>query len=109
LEQRNGQDPLAQVALAYRDALSDEINEKLSQTFAKIDFSILAPILREFCTEQLATGTWPGDGNLKEFLGYSTEVELERYEWYHLIPEELELRHAYEMYKIAANPTASFA
>jgi hypothetical protein len=94
------------VALAYRDALTDEIKEKLRQTIAKIDFSIFAPILREFCTEQLSTGTWPRDGNLKEFLGYSTEVELERYEWFHLVPEELQLRHAYDVYKIAANPTA---
>lgn len=107
LEQRNGQDPLAQVALAYRDPISDELHIQLRQIILKIDFSIFAPILREFCTEQLSTGTWPKDGCLKEFIGYSTEMDLDSLEWFHLLPDELELRHAYEMYKIAVNPSAS--
>jgi hypothetical protein len=109
LEQRNGQDPLAQVALAYRDAISEELHEQLRHILLKIDFSIFTPILREFCTEQLSVGTWPGDGSLKEFIGYSTEIDLDALEWFHLLPDELELRHAYEVYKIAVNPSASLS
>lgn len=106
MEQRNGQDPLQNVALAYREPLSDHLHQQLRHIIFQIDFSIFTPILREFCTEQLTTGTWPSDGGLKEFLGYSTEIDLDLLEWFHLIPEELQLRHAYEFYKISTNPAA---
>jgi len=104
LEMRNGNDPLANVALSYRDEISSELSSHLYQVLSKIDTTIFNPILREFCTEQLSAGTWPSSSNLKEYLGYSTEVDLETFEWFALIPDELELRHSYELYKVLSRP-----
>ena len=78
---------------------------QLHQNLIKIDLSIFTPILREFCTEQLVAATWPSGNNLKEFIGYSTEVDLESFEWFSLLSDGLELRHAYELYKLVANPS----
>mmetsp|Transcript_5312 Transcript_5312/g.5426 ORF Transcript_5312/g.5426 Transcript_5312/m.5426 type:complete len:591 (-) Transcript_5312:37-1809(-) len=105
LERRNGYDPLFQVALAYRDPIPDNLLSQLRQNLIKIDLSIFTPILREFCTEQLVSATWPSENNLKEFIGYSTEVDLESFDWFELISSELELRHAYELYKLVSNPS----
>jgi hypothetical protein len=101
---RNGNDPLANVALSYRDEISSELSSHLYQVLSKIDTTIFNPILREFCTEQLSAGTWPSSSNLKDYLGYSTEVDLETFEWFALIPDELELRHSYELYKVLSRP-----
>lgn len=51
------------------------------------------------------SATWPSENNLKEFIGYSTEVDLESFDWFELISSELELRHAYELYKLVSNPS----
>jgi hypothetical protein len=105
LEMRGGEDPLAQVALAYRDPLPLEAEDAIKKalTESAIDVFLFLPIMREFCTEQLSSATWPSGSNLKEYVGYSTEVALETLDWYQSIPDSLELRHSYATYHLLSS------
>lgn len=103
LEERSGDDPLGAVALAYRDNLPAHVEADLKQNSATIDCFVFLPILREFCSEQLASDTWPPAANLKEYIGYSSEVDLDSLDWFRVVPDELELRHAYWTYRLLAN------
>ncbi|CAE7238243.1 RNF213 [Symbiodinium microadriaticum] len=102
LEERGGEDPLSTVALAYRELLPGHLETALKQNSGIIDIFVFLPILREFCSEQLAQDTWPPEANLKEYMEYSSEVDLDLLDWFAAVPDELELRHAYWTYRILA-------
>jgi hypothetical protein len=103
LEERSGDDPLGAVALAYRDQLPPHVEAALRQGAAAIDTFLFLPILREFCSEQLAAASWPQEANLKVYMGYSSEVDLDALDWFAAVPDELELRHAYWTYRLLAS------
>jgi hypothetical protein len=55
--------------------------------------------VREFATEQLCTGAWPAEADFKEYLCYSAP-DLEDFEWFRDgVPEGLQLRHTYHVFK----------
>lgn len=103
LEERGGEDPLGAVALAYKETLPPELESELQQNTGAIDGFVFLPILREFCCEQLSADTWPQEANLKEYIGYSSEVDLDDLDWYAAVPDGLELRHAYWTYKLLSS------
>jgi hypothetical protein len=46
---------------------------------------------------------WPADAGLKEYMGYSSETDLDDLTWFvdsNILPDELELRHAYSLYHL---------
>ena len=86
-------DALENIHPKYRDPLPTAIEERL-KVDVRIRRSVLLPVLHEFMTSQLVTGSWPADANLKQYLTF-TDPDLEDASWYvDAFPEELFLSHA---------------
>eukprot|EP00602_Paraphysomonas_sp_CaronLab_P009208 CAMPEP_0185034388 /NCGR_PEP_ID=MMETSP1103-20130426/24249_1 /TAXON_ID=36769 /ORGANISM="Paraphysomonas bandaiensis, Strain Caron Lab Isolate" /LENGTH=1107 /DNA_ID=CAMNT_0027571029 /DNA_START=1161 /DNA_END=4484 /DNA_ORIENTATION=+ len=101
LESQGDDDPLSTVALAYRAPLPEDMLLELQRVTSTgaIDTFVFLPILREFCTEQLSSAAWSEDAVLKEYLTYSSEVDLESLSWFENVPDSLMLKHAYWTYR----------
>ena len=45
--------------------------------------------------------SWPAEAPLKQYLGFSTEQDLDEEEWFVVaMPDELELRHTLALYQL---------
>ena len=101
----DGQDAstLAFVALKYRDTLEDELLVQLQSQLGSVPRDLFMSVLHDFASDQLRVDTWPPDANLKEYLTYSSEHDLERMDWFVNLSSALQLRHIYELYEMLAS------
>jgi hypothetical protein len=85
----------------YREPLPPTFEERL-KVDVRLRRSVLMPVLHEFMTSQLVTGSWPADANLKQYLTFS-DPDLDDAEWYaEAFPEELMLCHAVALHVVLA-------
>ena len=88
------------VSPLYCEPLPKELEEALAAD-PRLVASELLPIVHDFLRSQLLEGSWPADANLKEFLTYSTEVDVEQWAWFRDdFPESLQLRHSFALYEL---------
>lgn len=101
----DGQDAntLAFIALKYRDELEDDVRDQLRGKLEHVPRELFMSVLHDFASDQLRVDTWPPDANLKEYLTYSSEHDLERMDWFVDLPSALQLRHIYELYQVLAS------
>jgi hypothetical protein len=103
LEEKMQGDPLERVDLRYRDPLPPALEQLLRSAAPRMDLSIIVGEIRGLLLEQLTKGSWPGESSLKQYLVFSSAVDLEETEWYvDHFPDDLHLAHALSAYKLLA-------
>ena len=96
LEERRAGDVLVQVALKYREELSEDQKNSLKDGIKSMDMSILLDTLRDLATGQLVSGGWSPDADMKEYMGY-IDPSITDFEWFHRLPD-FKLKHVYHLY-----------
>ena len=97
LEEGSPGGALERVSPRYREPLTAELEEALGD--ARLRPATLLPILNDLMLTQLAEGTWPADAQLKMYVTFATEQDLEEEAWFvDAFPEALELRHTCAAY-----------
>jgi len=95
-----GSSALDRVALAYRRPLEGELQARLASDVRLVVSEVL-PALYDLMTQQLCEERWNPDSQLKQYLAFSSELDLESLEWYQqAFPEELALAHSFATYQV---------
>eukprot|EP00051_Salpingoeca_urceolata_P005021 m.69664 g.69664 ORF g.69664 m.69664 type:complete len:792 (-) comp14008_c0_seq1:251-2626(-) len=97
LEEHTNGSLLDGVLTKYREALTVEQAADVRVVRDRNDTQGLVTVLRDFLTDQLTDGKWQEDEDLAEYLGYSTEVDLD--DLLDQLPE-LHLSHAFALYQL---------
>ena len=85
----------------YRAPLPAELEARL-RVDERLPPQTLLALLHDFMgMPGLGEGTWPAEAPLKQYLGFSTEQDLDEEEWFVVaMPDELELRHTLALYQL---------
>ena len=89
------------LAHVYRAPLPAELEARL-RVDERLPPQTLLALLHDFMgMPGLGEGTWPAEAPLKQYLGFSTEQDLDEEEWFVVaMPDELELRHTLALYQL---------
>jgi hypothetical protein len=84
--------------------LEDNLKEacRHAAAAAAADMNQLLAAIRDFATEQLCTGNWPADADLKEYILYASP-DLEELAGFRNLPDGLQLRHTYTLFYFLRN------
>jgi len=99
-EGASGSSALDCVALAYREPLSESLHAQLASD-TRLVVSDLLPALHDLLTQQLCEANWNPVSQLKQYLAFASDVDLEEQAWYaEAFPEELTLAHSLAAYDV---------
>ena len=113
LEEARFGSPLDSVHPRFKAALPPDVASVVSAAASagKLDMDVLLPALRDLLVSHLrgeGGGGLPADGDLAEYLGYATDVDLERLPWFaESFPSGLRLEHAFEVWRVWSGASAS--
>ena len=115
LEERAGKSDLDFVHSDYRMALSSALEAALSAAMSATDCSPAVPFLRDLLTAMrgadtaksclayllfvVAQARFPASDGLKLYMADLTEEEIEDSAWYTELPDDLQVGHAYALFK----------
>lgn len=96
-------DVFATVRPKYRAQVEEKLASKLVEVSAKMDLSILLPVLKDFITTQCIEEHMAGDANLKATVGYleANDAWLNDLSFFaDYFPEELMMKHIMHVYHL---------
>jgi hypothetical protein len=103
LEEKMNGSPLDDIAMAYREPLTDDLQNEFChcmQSNRKFITAVVLPVLRDFMISQLGTDRWDTNASLKEYLGYTGALKDDEIDVFEdIFPDIITLRYAFSLFQ----------